>query len=115
MHDLKFLRNHRERVEAGVALKGMTVDLERFYEIEARRLSLLHESEQLKAQRNAVTQEVGARRQSGQPAEELIAQSRELGERIKGLDAELKTMRESEMWRAGAAVRSLRPENWKKK
>jgi len=27
------------------------------------------------------------------------------------LDAELKTMRESEMWQAGAAVRSLRPEN----
>jgi ketol-acid reductoisomerase len=31
------------------------------------------------------------------------------------LDAELKTMRDSEMWRAGAAVRSLRPENWKNK
>ncbi len=30
------------------------------------------------------------------------------------LDAELKTMRETEMWQAGAAVRSLRPENWKK-
>jgi len=30
------------------------------------------------------------------------------------LDAELKTMRESEMWQTGAAVRSLRPENWKK-
>jgi ketol-acid reductoisomerase len=30
------------------------------------------------------------------------------------LDAELKTMRESEMWRAGSSVRSLRPENWKK-
>jgi ketol-acid reductoisomerase len=30
------------------------------------------------------------------------------------LDAELKSMRDSEMWRAGAAVRSLRPENWKK-
>jgi ketol-acid reductoisomerase len=29
------------------------------------------------------------------------------------LDAELKEMRESEFWRAGAAVRSLRPENWK--
>ncbi len=29
------------------------------------------------------------------------------------LDAELKEIRESEMWRAGAAVRSLRPENWK--
>ena len=30
------------------------------------------------------------------------------------LDAELKEMRESEMWRAGAAVRSLRPEKWNK-
>jgi ketol-acid reductoisomerase len=30
------------------------------------------------------------------------------------LEAELKALRESEMWQAGAAVRSLRPENWKK-
>jgi len=27
---------------------------------------------------------------------------------------ELAAIRDSEMWRAGAAVRSLRPENWKK-
>ncbi len=32
----------------------------------------------------------------------------------KKLDKELKEIHESEMWRAGAAVRSLRPENWKK-
>ncbi len=31
------------------------------------------------------------------------------------LEAELKVIRESEMWKAGAAVRSLRPENWKKR
>jgi len=30
------------------------------------------------------------------------------------LDAELKEMGDSELWRAGAAVRSLRPENWNK-
>jgi len=30
------------------------------------------------------------------------------------LDAELREMRESEMWQAGAAVRSLRPQNWGK-
>jgi ketol-acid reductoisomerase len=30
------------------------------------------------------------------------------------LEAELREMRESEMWRAGAAVRSLRPEKWGK-
>jgi len=32
----------------------------------------------------------------------------------ENLGAELKEMRESEMWQAGEAVRSLRPENWKK-
>ena len=31
----------------------------------------------------------------------------------KRLGKELKEMRDSEMWQAGAAVRSLRPENWK--
>jgi ketol-acid reductoisomerase len=31
------------------------------------------------------------------------------------LDAELKEWHDSEMWQAGEAVRSLRPENWKKK
>jgi ketol-acid reductoisomerase len=31
------------------------------------------------------------------------------------LDEELRAMRESEMWQAGAAVRSLRPENWQRK
>ncbi|NPV85916.1 MAG: ketol-acid reductoisomerase [Anaerolineae bacterium] len=30
------------------------------------------------------------------------------------LEAELKQIRESEMWRAGKTVRSLRPENWRK-
>jgi ketol-acid reductoisomerase len=30
------------------------------------------------------------------------------------LDEELRAMRESEMWQTGAAVRSLRPENWNK-
>jgi ketol-acid reductoisomerase len=33
----------------------------------------------------------------------------------KKLNAELAEMRSSEMWQAGAKVRELRPENWKKK
>ena len=55
MLDLKFLRQNREKVEAGVALKGMAVDLKRFYEVEERRLAVLHETEQLKARRNAAS------------------------------------------------------------
>ena len=68
MHDLKFLRQHRDKVEAGLALKGMSVDLGRFYAIEERRLQLLHESEQLKARRNAASDEIAARKRRGEPS-----------------------------------------------
>ncbi|MBI5710241.1 MAG: serine--tRNA ligase [Candidatus Eisenbacteria bacterium] len=94
MHDLKFLRNNRERVEAGVALKGMAVDLARFYEIEERRLALLHETEQLKARRNAASEEIARKKKSDEPAEADILAMREVGERIRGLDAELKKLEE---------------------
>jgi seryl-tRNA synthetase len=97
MHDLKFLRNHRERVEAGVALKGMTVDLLRFYQIEERRLAVLHESEMLKAQRNAASEEIARRRKAGEAAEDEIRAMREVGERIKVLDTELRTLEEESL------------------
>ena len=92
MHDLKFLRQNRERVEAGIALKGMGVDLARFYAIEERRLQILHESEQLKARRNAASEEIAARKRRGEAADGEIAAMREVGERIKGLDADLRNL-----------------------
>ena len=92
MHDLKFLRQNREKVEAGLALKGMSVDLAHFYAIEERRLQLLHESEQLKARRNAASEEIAARKKRGEPADAEIQAMREVGERIKGLDAELRKL-----------------------
>src|SRR5262245_29132199 len=92
MHDLKFLRQQRERVETGIALKGMTVDLARFYTLEERRLAVLHETEQLKARRNAASEEIAARKKRGEDASEEIAAMRAVGDRIKALDAELKTL-----------------------
>ena len=66
MHDLKFLRQNRERVEAGIALKGVAVDLQRFYAIEERRLAVLHETEQLKARRNAESETIARKKKSGE-------------------------------------------------
>lgn len=94
MHDLKFLRGNRDKVEAGIALKGMTVDLTRFYQIEERRLALLHETEQLKARRNAASEEIAALKKSGQDASTQIAEMRALGDRVKELDGELRTLEE---------------------
>jgi len=94
MHDPKFLRQNRGKVEAGIALKGMTVDLARFYELETRRLAVLHEAEQLKARRNATSEEIAARKKRGEDASEPIREMRVVGDRIKALDAELKTLEE---------------------
>jgi len=94
MHDLKFLRLNRDKVEAGIALKGMAVDLARFYAIEERRLAVLHETEQLKAQRNAVSEDIARKKKSGQDAEAEIRDMRGVGDRIKALDAELKKLEE---------------------
>jgi len=94
MHDLKFLRQNRERVEAGIALKGATVDLARFYQIEERRLAVLHETEQLKARRNAETEAIAAKKRARENADAEIASMREVGDRIKALDTELRTLEE---------------------
>jgi seryl-tRNA synthetase len=94
MHDLKFLRANREKVEAGIALKGMAVDLRQFYAVEERRLQVLHETEQLKARRNAASEEIAAKKKRGESAGDQIEAMREVGERIKALDAELRRLEE---------------------
>ena len=43
----------------------------------------------------------------------IVLQANSAPDYKEKLEAELREMRESEMWQAGAAVRSLRPENWK--
>ncbi|HTK30970.1 MAG TPA: serine--tRNA ligase [Candidatus Saccharimonadaceae bacterium] len=94
MHDLKFLRSHRDKIEAGLALKGVAVDLPRFYAIEERRLDVLHETEQLKARRNTASEAIAAKKKAGEDAAADIAAMREVGDRIKALDTELKRLEE---------------------
>jgi seryl-tRNA synthetase len=94
MHDLKFLRQNRDKVETGIALKGMQVDLDRFYTIEERRLAVLHETEQLKARRNAASEEIARRKRAGEDAQDEITAMREVGDRVKALDGELRQLEE---------------------
>jgi len=94
MLDPKFLRLHRDKVEAALALKGAAVDLPRFYALEERRLDALHETEQLRARRNAASEEIAGKKKRGESADAEIAAMREVGDRIKALEAELKRLEE---------------------
>ncbi len=73
----------------------MNTDLiEKFTEIDGKRLSLLAKVEQLKNRRNTVSKEIAPLKQAGEheKAEPLITEMREVSERIKELDKELTTV-----------------------
>jgi seryl-tRNA synthetase len=93
MLDSKYLRDNLESVEARLRTRGGAVDLAGFRELDARRRELLQQSEELKALRNRVSEEISRIKDKSQ-AQGSIAEMREVGQRIKSLDEELKSVEE---------------------
>jgi seryl-tRNA synthetase len=88
MYDLVYFRNNIGTIAARLADRGFTVDMEAFRELDSQRRAALAESEKLKAQKNAESQEIGKLKKSGADTTELQARGREMGERITKLDAD---------------------------
>src|SRR3712207_602599 len=63
--------------------------IERGAALDRERRTLIQAVEERKAARNATSQEVARLKRSGEPAEELIARGRGLGEEISRLEREL--------------------------
>lgn len=93
MLDVKILRNEYERVAEALTKRNANLELiSGFPALDEKRRELLQESEQLKNRRNVVSGEVAKRKKSGEPAEELIVEMREVGDRIKALDEEVREL-----------------------
>ncbi|AET65774.1 seryl-tRNA synthetase [Desulfosporosinus orientis DSM 765] len=86
MLDLKFVRNNPEVVKEALHKRHVSISLDRFLSQEAERRKLLFEVETLKARRNTVSEEVGRLKKSGQNAESLVLEMREVGQKIKDLE-----------------------------
>jgi seryl-tRNA synthetase len=93
MLDKKFVREHpaelREAMRRREALAHLAPQLDRCEELERESRRLMTAVQDLKAARNASSQEVARLRKAGESADELIAKGRELGQEITRLDAEL--------------------------
>ncbi|HMN02453.1 MULTISPECIES: serine--tRNA ligase [Geobacter] len=89
MLDAKYLRENLQEVEARLATRGSEVSLGRFRELDERRRTLLAESESLKALKNSVSEAISKVKDKSQ-IQDKIAEMREVGGRIKGLDDELR-------------------------
>lgn len=90
MHDIRLLRDHPEILDAAMERRNGSWDKERFLELDQKRRAAIAEVEQLQAQRNAASKEIGALMKAGKgdEAEEAKADVRALNERIAVLDAE---------------------------
>jgi seryl-tRNA synthetase len=86
MHDLNFFRNNLEQLRERLAGRDYTLDVDTFRELDNRRRQCLTEAEQLKAERNRATAEIGKLRQTGADTAERQQQVRAMGERITELD-----------------------------
>ncbi len=94
MLDLNFIREHPEEVRTAMRNRQMDdAPVDAVLELDRRRRALIAEVEQLKAERNAVSKEIGAMKDAA-ARQEKIAAMRALGERIDALDAELKGVEE---------------------
>ena len=95
MLDLKFVSQHLDEVRSGLAVREMQVDLEAFAQAEAKRKSILLEVEALRHRRNVVSDEIATRKKSGENADRLVAEMREVSLHIKELDASLEQSEEA--------------------
>ncbi|MDF2715886.1 MAG: seryl-tRNA synthetase, partial [Paenibacillus sp.] len=95
LFDVKLLRNEIERVKEAMSARGKSAEeINRFTGLDGKRRELLQESEQLKNRRNTVSQEVAVMKRSGENADSLIAEMRDVNDRIKGLDEEVRVLEE---------------------
>ncbi len=94
MLDAKFVRDNFEAVHAALRSRGLAVDLQDFLAADAMRRRLLTDVEQLKHRRNTLSEEVGRRKRQGEDATALLAETKELGDRIKKLDEEVRACEE---------------------
>lgn len=87
MLDANLLRNDFDAVAARLSERGYVLDRAAYHALDQRRRAVLQEAEALKAERNRVSDEVGRLKRAKENADHLIAQQREVGDKLKALEA----------------------------
>ena len=88
MLDLNFVRSNLERVEEKLRARGADPSalLGDFRTLDQRRREAITQAEQLKARRNELSQQVGARKKAGEDASALMEETRSLKDKLDELD-----------------------------
>jgi seryl-tRNA synthetase len=94
VHDLRMLRDQigvlRDAMRRRGALDALAPTIDRGEGLDLQRRTLILAADERKAARNANAQEVARRKRAGEPADDLIAGGRALGDEIAMLETELR-------------------------
>ncbi|HSU79922.1 MAG TPA: serine--tRNA ligase, partial [Candidatus Angelobacter sp.] len=91
MLDIKFVRENYAIVQEKLSKRGENIsELGKFPKLDETRRALIQEAESLKARRNEVSNEVAQKKRNKENADDLIVEMRQVNDRIKHLDGELK-------------------------
>ena len=96
MYQLKYIRENSDKLAEGLRKRGESGKLEAILELDEKRRVIISEVETLKAERNASSRQIGEMIKKGENADNIRLEVKSIGDKIKGLDDDLKTI-ESEM------------------
>lgn len=90
MLDMKYIRENPDKVKAGINSKKVEIDIDGLLELDKKRRDILGEVEVLKAERNKATTLISELKRKKENADEMVLKSREIGDKIAGLDNDLR-------------------------
>ncbi len=89
MLDPKYIREHPDEVARALEPRGGAELVQRLLELDSTRRKVVREAEELKAEHNRASEEMGRKFPAGAVTREVREQMRARSDRIKGLDAEI--------------------------
>lgn len=89
MLDLKFVRANMDLITQMFNNRGYELDLSGFRTLDKRRRSILIDLEELRHERNAVSDKIAVMKKQGEDASSIISQMKTVSARIKELEAKL--------------------------
>jgi len=90
MIDIRVIRERRDEIEKRLCTRDASIDLGEIVALDERRRETISQVEELKARRNAGSQEVAQRKRAGEDAADLLAELSQVSDRITELDDDLR-------------------------
>lgn len=95
MLDIKRVRDNYEEVKRILLTRNEDLgNFDEFESLDAKRRELIAKTEELKAERNKVSEQISIMKRNKENADEMILRMRQVGDEIKKLDAELNEIEE---------------------